>query len=326
MRRLYLLFGSDPVLAEEIIAALKEKAVTPGLEAFDLEVVHATDIGGDRLGVTQLLQHVRQLPAGSARRLVVIRDLGLLDKRVGRELCAGMAKAIGDSTVVAVTCEYDKSWADIFRATGLSEYVFATGAPEGEALTRMVRRWAQARRLKLDDEAVAALIEAAGEETALLRGEVEKLATVCDPGARVSVEQVRRLVSHTRTYELAEYVGLLADGDTAGALRVLHRLAEWDEEPIKIVGWLAKRLLWRVPEAKGEKLDHLNRALNRLYIINRSILLGYPEPYALLDLFTVCLGCSATPPCDLAAREPRPEFCLRPQYGDRTERSRVGAS
>ncbi|MBM3315753.1 DNA polymerase III subunit delta [candidate division WOR-3 bacterium] len=324
LRRLYLLFGSDPVLAEEVVAGLKKQAVAPGLEAFDLEVVHATDIGGDRLAVPELLQHTRQPPMGSPRRLVVVRDLELLDKRLGRELCRGLAD-VPDSSVVAVTCEYDKAWAGIFSEAGLSQYVFATGTPAGEELDRMIARWAAARRLKLDAAAVAALRDCAGDETALLKGEVDKLATLYEPGTRVEAADVRRLASHTRAYELGEYVDCVADGDTGRALQVLHRLAEWDEEPVKVIGWLAHRLLRQAARMTGGRHEHLSRGLNQLYIINRSILQGHRQPYALLDLFTACMGCFGSEPCGLAARRKRPDFCLRPRPAGRTRRSTVGA-
>ena len=53
----YILFGADSAAADELLRALKEALVQPGLESFDYESVHA-----DELDVTILLQHVRQPP------------------------------------------------------------------------------------------------------------------------------------------------------------------------------------------------------------------------------------------------------------------------
>lgn len=309
LRPLYLLFGSDPVVADDVLAVLKDRVVTPGLEPFDLELVHATDIGAERLSLADLLQHMRQPPVGSLKRLVIVRDLELLDKRLGRELCAGMAR-LPESSVVAVTCEQDRAWQTIFRETGIAGSVFATGAPSGDALTQMVKRWAAASDLRLKADALTEMIQLVGEEPALLKGEVEKMATLFAPGTQVTVDDVRHLVSHTRVFALGEYVDKVVSRELGPALAVLHRLAEWGEEPIKVIGWLAHRLLQRVRSARGQEQERLNRALYRLYIINRSILKGHPEPFALLDLFTVCCCCHR--PCGLLRRDQRPEFCLNP--------------
>lgn len=309
LRPLYLLFGSDPVIADEVLSALREKVISPGLEPFDLEVVHATDIDSDWLNLADLLQHMRQPPFGSLKRLIIIRDLDLLDKRRGRDLCAGMAN-LPDSSVVAVTCEYDRAWQTIFRETGIAGSVFATGSPAGDVLAQMVKRWAAASKLRLEEGAITQMIELVGEEPALLKGEVEKLATLFDAGTRVTAEDIRRLVSHTRVYALGEYVDHVVSHQTSQALTVLHRLAEWGEEPIKIIGWLAHRLLQHVRNLSGLEQEHLNRALYQLYLINRSILKGHPDPFVLLDIWTVC--CCCRQPCRLASLKPRPEFCLSP--------------
>ncbi|MEO0073161.1 MAG: DNA polymerase III subunit delta [candidate division WOR-3 bacterium] len=309
LRPLYILFGSDPVVADDILAALRKKVLNPGLEPFDLEIVHATDIGGDRLSIHELSQHMRQPPFGSLRRLIIIRDLDLLDKRLGRELCTSMAK-IPDSSVVAVTCEYDRAWQTIFREAGISGSVFATGAPSGEVLVQMVRRWAAAGNLRLEPDAITEMIERVGEEPALLKGEIDKLSILFDSGTPVRTEDVRRLVSHSRVYALGEYVESVVKKDTSQALAVLYRLARWGEEPIKVIGWLAHRLLQRVRAVRGREQEHINRALYQLYLINRSILKGHPDPFALLDLFTVC--CCCRQPCGLLQPDHRPEFCLNP--------------
>jgi hypothetical protein len=71
----YILFGADSAAADELLRALREALVQAGMEAFDFELVHA-----DELEIPILLQHIRQPPVASKRRLVVVRGIDRLSK------------------------------------------------------------------------------------------------------------------------------------------------------------------------------------------------------------------------------------------------------
>jgi DNA polymerase III delta subunit len=211
---------------------------------------------------------------------------------------------------VAATCDYDAAWQRIFSEAKMADAVVKLKPPTGAELVELVKRWAGARKLVLSSAAVAAMVECAGEETALLKGEVEKLATLFDPGTRIGEDEVRRVVSNTRGYELREYVdSIWPRRDTANALLVLNRLSSAGEAPVRIIYWLTTKLLdWVWSAKKGQAA--LERALDRLYEINYQVLQGHPEPYALLDVLTVCVGCFGQGPCGLSRLEKRPGFCL----------------
>ena len=91
---------------------------------------------------------------------------------------------------------------------------------------------------------------------------------------------------------------------------MLERLRNWGEEPVKIVAWLAGAFLRRVPDPDDMKRARL--CLLQLYEINRDIIGGHPEPFALLETFTVCAGCPGEKRyCPVYADARPPEFCLR---------------
>lgn len=310
-RPLYLLFGVDPVFTDELISRLKEKLLAPGLELFDYESINGDDIRGDSAGIALVLQRVRQVPVASVRRLVLIRHLERLERKALERLGAGLAQLPDTTTVVAI-CAYSRELTGVWKKAGLGEWVIAqrksaTGAAE---LARLINHWARANQLTFEPAAVTLLLEVAGEDTALLKGEVDKLATVLGPGGRVTPELVRQYASSTKVFELREFVNLVAQRRVPLALRVLRRLEALGEEPITIIAWLTHALmdilrvkaglmspaaLWRVPRDTprlwtGTSLD---RALNKLYQMNVAILQGYAEPFALLDMWT--LGIARTP-------------------------------
>jgi DNA polymerase-3 subunit delta len=336
----YILFGADTAAADELLRALKEALVLPGMEAFDFESVHA-----DELDVPILLQHIRQPPVASKRRLVVARGIDRLSKGRAKkreergerreeqqsgqlgELLKGLA-VLPEACAVALTCDYSGPMQNALAGAGLGKYVVDLRQPDSAELSALIHRRAKELGISLEPGAVQLLLDVSGEETTLLLGELEKLATAVEPGDSIAEEDVRRLAGQSREFELNEYVGLLVRGKSAGALAVLERLRNWGEEPIKIVAWLAGAFLRRVPDPDDMKRARL--CLLQLYEINRDIICGHPEPYALLETFTVCAACPGEKRyCPVYADARPPEFCLRRKVRrDRTrgpEKRVVGA-
>jgi len=312
----YILFGADSAAADELLRALKEALVQPGMEAFDFESVHA-----DELEIPILLQHIRQPPVASKRRLVVARGIDRLSKGRQRkdqpedgagqlgELLAGLA-ALPEACAVALTCDYSGPMQNALAGAGLGKFVVDLRQPDSAELSALIHRRAKELGISLEPAAVQLLLDVSGEGTTLLLGELEKLATAFEPGDSIAEEDVRRLAGQSREFELNEYIGRVVRGDSAGALAVLERLRNWGEEPVKIVAWLAGAFLRRVPDPDEMKRARL--CLLQLYEINRDIISGHPEAFALLETFTVCAGCPRTERyCPVYADARPPEFCLR---------------
>ncbi len=322
----YVLLGDDRRAADEFIQEMKKALVAPGFEPFDLEEFHAEDVP-----VQQALQHMRQPPVGSARRLVVMRSADTLGKSALTELVRGLARLPAGSCTAVVTCAWSRPVADALAAAGLARSVVNLKPPQGSELVSRVRSWATGLGLDIAPDAVGLLLELAGSDTTLLWGELEKLATAVEPGTRIDAATVRRLAGRSRDFELKEYIDSLAQGKPARALAVLARLEAWGEQPHQIVGWLVTSLLRRAEdltrgreEERQAELTHVRRMMHQLYDVNRALLSGHPEPFVLLSLFTVCSCClDRGPACRLSSHGRVPDFCLRRQQW-RSRRGRRG--
>lgn len=307
LRPVYLVVSPDPTAADGLIALLKEKLLVPGLEAFDCETVHAGDIGkSEGLSVEILLQRTKQPPVAAKRRLFIIRHLERLDKETLITLCTGL-QSVPDFTTVVALADYNRDLNKVFEKTGLKKYVISLPAFKEDDLRAQVRDWAGKAGLEMTPEAIKMLIETAGDDNAILKGEIEKLATVLGPNSKVTIDSIREYTSCTRVFELRDYVWHCLDRNTTKSLTFLHKLEDAGEEPIKIIAWLTNALLdvlavksgamskdslWRSSkQAPGRWSEaSLNKALHKLYNINVDILRGYPEPFALLDIWTFATG------------------------------------
>ncbi|MEO0069311.1 MAG: DNA polymerase III subunit delta [candidate division WOR-3 bacterium] len=306
-RPVYIVLSPDPTAADGLIALLKERLLVSGLEAFDSETVQGGDIGkSEGLSVEMLLQRTKQPPVAAKRRLIIIRHLERLDKETLTNLGTGLQN-VPDSTTVVALCDYDRDLKKVLERCGLKKYLISLPGFKEDDLRAQVGAWAKKSGLEMTPEAIEMLIEIAGEDGAILKGEIGKLATAFEPGSRVSIAAVKEYTSSTRVFELRDYVWHCLDRNAKKALTLLHKLEEAGEEPIRIIAWLTNALLdvlavkkgvrstdslWRVSKEAPRRWseESLNKALHKLYRINVDILKGYPEPFALLDIWTFATG------------------------------------
>jgi DNA polymerase-3 subunit delta len=306
----YILFGADAAAANELIAALKQAAVQPGLEPFDFESVHADD-----LPVSILLQHARQPAVGSARRLMVVRNIHTLEREPLKELCTGLGK-LSDACCVALTCDFDAKLLRVLKEAGLGRFVVDVRQPEGSDLSALMRRRAKDLGISLEPAAMQMLLDIAGDDTSVLANELEKLAVALEPGVTASADDVKVLAGHSREFELSEYMRRFLAKDVKGAISVLVRLRAWGEEPVKIVAFLAGALLSLLAGRRSDQSEKWSKAqirmcLLQLYEVNRDIVTGHPEPFFLVEAFTVCAPCPKNSRyCSLYAGPVQPAFCV----------------
>jgi hypothetical protein len=231
-----------------------------------------------------------------------------------KELLDGLV-ALPDACAVALTCDYDAALQKALAGLGLGKYVVDLRQPGEAELSGLLNRRAKELGILLEPAAVQLLLDVSGDGTTLLLGELEKLATAVDPGESVTAEDVRKLAGQSREFELNEYLNLVGRRKSAGALDVLERLRDWGEEPVKITAFLAGAFLRQLAYPRpGDGWDpkHVRLCLLQLYEINRDIISGHPEPFVLLEMFTICAACPKSEEyCLIHADARPPEFCMR---------------
>jgi DNA polymerase III delta subunit len=216
------------------------------------------------------------------------------------------------------------------RKAGLGSAIVSLKPPKIGDLLPLVQRWASERDISLAPDAARLLLEVSGENTGVLRSEVEKLASSVEPGTKLTAAEVKKLAGSSRTWQIREYVDRFMAKDSGAALGVLRQLEEWNTEPMLVMTWLTNSLLdmvtakagllprnlfWRVRDniGKWESVPELNRVLQQLYNINRDFLAGRPGFWARIEVLTYCLGCPGSKDyCDVYADPRDNELCMIP--------------
>ena len=336
VRSAYVLLGGNSLLVDEIIRRLRDKAVAPGFEPFDYE-----SFGAEEVDVAIAVQHARQQPMGPGRRLVVVKDItrqgrtGPVYCKAGRaavEQLLDTAAKLPEQGCLVLTGVYKKELVPLLRKCGLKDAVVDTSQPSHGDMLAITRNWARRLKLDLDDDAATLLLDICGGDTAVVKGELEKLATCLEPGEKATAGTVREYAGASREFTLNEYVDRVLSRDAAGALDVLRRLQVWGEKMPRIISWLTTGFLdlvaaradpagmssWKMRRVRPmldrwRDAGELNRCLQQLYRVSRDFFSGRPEEFARLEAFTYCVACRGTPGyCDVYTDGEPHELCMVP--------------
>lgn len=171
---------------------------------------------------------------------------------------------------------------------------------------------------EISSEATTLLAALVGPDLRLLDIEVEKLLLYAD-GRMVTSEDVQLLVSHAREASVFDLVDCVGRRETGRALRLLHRLLDEGEPPLRLLAMLARqiRILIQLREvaeretdpremarqlrlhpfvvqkglsqARNFELDQLEAAHERVVQTDWAIKSGRSEPVLALDMLVVGL-------------------------------------
>ncbi len=242
LRSAYLLAGSEALLRDDALAALRQAALGDGPSDFDLDV-----LDGERASPGTLLDALATLPVLAPRRLVVLREPA--GRRAGGKglpdaLTEALASLDPDATCVLVaTCEKADR-----RARWVKAFVAAGAVVECEAprrareLAGFIRAEAARRDVVLGPGAAELLAERVGPQLLVLRQEIAKAALWVAPGETVDREQVAASASDLGEEPVWDLTDAIGEGRARDALGVLHGILSRGAPPPVVLGALASHV------------------------------------------------------------------------------------
>ncbi|MGD8331772.1 MAG: DNA polymerase III subunit delta [Acidobacteriota bacterium] len=296
----YLITGSEEFLRRKAIEGILA-AVTSDDEP-DLAVER---IDGDSARMADILDAARSLPlflqvAEGPARAVLVSGFDGGDKDDGEMLAAYLDAPVEATCLVLEAPALDKRRAAA-KALAASAVTVQCDPPEREA---DVRRWiensAQARGFEISPEAIAYLLEMIGLDLQQLSQELDKVELFAAAGGRLEARQLERLLGRSREHSVFELTDALVAGHTDVALRVLNRLLDDGEEPVRIlamVSWVIRQLITaRDLSGRGCPERELLQQLGGRWDQRRRVLqkAARSEPRTLNELLVRCARSDAT--------------------------------
>jgi DNA polymerase III subunit delta len=236
MQSIYVLHGDEDFLKRQVLLALRVLVLGAEDNSFGLSAY-----AGDKAEFAAVHDELQTLPFLGSRRLVIVEnaDPFVTNFRPLLEKYAGQPAATG---VLALDV---KTWPSNTRLAKLvpSDGTIVCKAPTAYKLSDWCVQWAAARHGKqLTAPAARLLVDLVGAEMGQLDQELLKLAIYVGNAKRIGEEDVDKLVGSSRAENMWKIFDAIGAGQSGEALRILDRLFDQGEEPLRILGAFSAQL------------------------------------------------------------------------------------
>jgi DNA polymerase-3 subunit delta len=253
----YLVSGDEPLLVGEAADAIRARARVLGYaerEVFFIE-------GGNAVW-QDVRQAAQALSLFSSRRIIEIRMPSGKPGVTGAAALLHLLQAAGDDLLVLIITD------KLERETQGAEWVQAAQQLGGwlpiwpvdrALLPQWLRSRFAASGLSASDEALALLAERSEGNLLAARQEIDKLAMLLPPGARVGVTEVAAGSADSARFDVFQLGEAVRNADTARALRILGGLQAEGAAPLLALWSLTKELRSQQAGAASAGLGRAHR-------------------------------------------------------------------
>jgi DNA polymerase III delta subunit len=245
--RAYYLHGDDEHRKEQIVHALIDAVLDPGVRDFNLDVRRGAEVDPAGLGAT-----LDALPMLSARRVLVLRDVDALKKPARAVLDRYLERPSEDTLLVLLAPAGEKPDAALAKRS-TSVAVAALGEDEVAA---WIAQQATRAGSSITPEAAALVAAAVGSDLALATGELDKLLSYTN-GAPITPEAVDAVTGVRRGETLGDLLDAVLQRDVRKAMALVGpvlALPKVDAVPV-VLALTAQTLALAWAKAKGGRVD-----------------------------------------------------------------------
>ena len=250
----YCLYGEDEYRLEQALNQLLDALLTEGERDLNLDQIRPGEAGAQ-----SILGSARTLPFLGPRRVVLVRGVDELSKAQQEDLLAYLNDPSPTSCLVLAGKSLDLR-TRLAAAIQKKGMVLHFDRMKADSLKEALVAAAKERGVRLQPDAIGLLIDLVGDDLRQLIYAVEKLVLFVGEGVEIRPQDIEAMVGETRVRSIFQLTDTVSGRDLDGALRSLTSLLEAGEEPLKILGMLARqiRLLFQA-KALREQGTPVNR-------------------------------------------------------------------
>jgi len=218
----YLLAGDDPSLLSEALTKLLETLC--GDDFVPVEE-HGAD-SDEAIDIGPVLEALATPPFLADRRIVVVRGADKLDSSQALLLAARVAEPVESTILVLVaggTATRSVPVA-LSRAVKANGEIIDSSAGQGRRRSDWVGQRIRHAGVRLDSEAARVLSEHLGEDVARLHSILEMLEAAYGEGGKVTTAELSPFLGDSGSVPPWDLTDTLDRGNTADALKTLHRM------------------------------------------------------------------------------------------------------
>jgi len=324
----YIFHGEDEFSRSQALDKIKAKLGDPTMVG-----LNTTRLDGKKVSMAKLRHACDTIPFMTKRRLVIVEDLleriasrggrgeGVASKAFSKELLEYLP-ALPDSTALVFLESSSLSSKNVFlslaRKTKDKGYAREYPILSSDRLTDWIHQRVRQKGARIEADAARELATYVGRGLRVMDQELEKLTTYVGHDGNITLREVHLLVSPTWEANIFHMVDALGERRTRRALRLLHRLLDHQEPPLRILAMVTRqfRMLMQFRQLRDEgcstgqiqeiagirprfvmdkvsrqagnfSLPQLRDIYHRLLEVDQQIKTGLMNPILALDLLVV---------------------------------------
>lgn len=236
----YLFQGEEEYIKQSALAALRSAVLPAGLETLNEAVL-------ENPSADDIIAACETVPFMADRRLVVAKSCGFLSGK-GKDSEAELSrlqKYLGELPPHALLIFYVRGMADGRKkicATLKSQNAIVTfDLLDEPSLVKWIRQTLKPTQKTMADDTARYFIFSVGRDTALLKGELQKLAAHAGESGEITKEDIDLICAKSIECTVFELTDEIAFGHTARAMTLLYNLLKTDSERIMLLQMILRQ-------------------------------------------------------------------------------------
>lgn len=231
----HVFVGGERFFIDRAIRALRKATVGEG-DAWNEQVFQ-----GKGQSTAAIIEAAKTLPMMAPVRFVLVRNADQLSPAEQDKLAEYIKDPV-DSACLVLLAEKLDGRGRLAKAAKDKKVLTNAEPLKQQAVLGFVNAEAKARKLQLEANAAAALVDAVGNDLPAIDDALERLSLYVGNGAKITQQAVEACVSRVRVESIWALVDAVSLRDTKTALRATASLLSDREPPLRILSMVARQL------------------------------------------------------------------------------------
>lgn len=229
---IYLLFGEEPYFIDVLAKEFEEKVIDDSAKDFNFNVIYGKDANANLL-----IPFLRQYPLMSDRRLVILKEAQMIDKREWEKMDVYFSQP--QSSTCFVICYKNKT----FPSVKIKNLMVKNGAVVFESkklyenkVGTWISSYIKESGYTFDERIVNVLVDRLGTDLQKIANEISKMQLNLKETKHISLDDVYNYIGISKDYNVFELQKYLACKDVLKCNEIIDYFSKnTKENPIQMV-------------------------------------------------------------------------------------------
>ncbi len=257
LRSFYYFYGEELYKIDEAVGHIKKLLLKEVGENFQWETMF-----GDEVKAENLCDASDSFSLWQSRKGILVKNAEAIPAKQWERLKRLVENPNETTTLVFCASKADLRTKHIQWISKATDHAILVefSAPEAWEAQQYLKKFVQAQGRELDPAAQQLLLEWSGHSLFELEQSIEKASLFSLGKKNISEEDIRAVQVRTRPESIFQFADALLSGNRASAMQELSKILEQGEDPIAILGLVARQYRWLLQilalraEGKNESL------------------------------------------------------------------------